>query len=85
MAFKAHLSDSPEPLIQGRTYVVCCGEEVANAHWVYMWDEAEMGAAQLPLKGTCRICRNALFEKDKAERYIYGIVNGQELKDSEAL
>ena len=77
---KAHLLDSAVPLTAGESYTALCGAVVKRSLWAYMWDEAEMGSANLPLRGTCRICRNAIYDKQKTERYVYGIIDSN-LKD----
>lgn len=79
---KTHLLDSSDPIIEGQTQTAICGASVPNAKFVFMWDEIEAGSLITSATFALRICRKCTetpFEK----RYIYGIANGEEMKQRE--
>lgn len=77
---KAHLLDSDIPILEGSTVVVNCGQHVPNCKFVMMWDAQELDEIDLGwMRNLCRKC----IEQRVDRRYIYGILNGQELKHGE--
>jgi hypothetical protein len=79
---KAHLIDSAEPLKEGISYLALCGECVPRVRFVFFWDGDELDFyPEIHTRGVCAKCRDV----QSHERYVYGIVNGQEAKIAEAL
>ena len=78
---KAHLKSSDEPIVAGRQVSANCGAEVSNSSFVFMWDRDFVRidkSCWLP-----NLCRKCLEMETPPERYVYGIVNAQELLTSD--
>lgn len=81
-AVKAHIVNRDEPIKFSEPIFAACGVEVFNPSPVFMFDnEFGQGATfnSLPALLVCRHCQKLEHEL----RYIYGILNGQELKHGE--
>ena len=77
---KAHILISAEPLVQGRTYQAQCGAEVKRSYFVFTFDE-EFGQSVTFNAMLC--CAKCLSSQMGAGRYIYGLVEDQEMRGSE--
>lgn len=78
---KTHLFDSSVPAVEGSDLEAICGAKVSKSAFVFMWDEQEIGVAarvsHVFIKGMCSKCRNSGVMNG---RYIYGIADGEEMK-----
>jgi hypothetical protein len=78
---KMHLKSSDTPITFGAV-TADCGELVGEAVPAFMWDyELLRSGIDMPLS-TCRRCLKTC--KYECNRYVYGIVNGEESKHAEA-
>lgn len=80
---KAHLKDSDSPIVLGRKVTANCGQEIPNTAFVFLWDE---GFEPSEFLNGLQICRKCL-EIPRTSRYVYGVVNAQEIRthgDSDA-
>lgn len=78
---KAHLLDSDIPILEGSTVTANCGKMVPNVKAVFMFDYEFGQSATFNVFLVCSACQE--IEGSKRGHYIYGILNGQELKHSE--
>jgi len=75
---KAHLISSPTPLVERKDRTAFCGAVVPQASFVMFWDGDHVGMLWNKPQGVCAKCWSS--DVGTGSRYIYGIVNGQELK-----
>ncbi|HEY1462529.1 MAG TPA: hypothetical protein VGF44_03835 [Terriglobales bacterium] len=81
MKGKAHLTESEDPLISGKTYRAKCGAEIPNAVLVFMWDAQALGRPQVAAANMCRFCWCSNYNL----RYLSGIIPGEMAKQMENL
>jgi hypothetical protein len=80
---KAHLVASQTPLLERKDRTALCGEVVKLAEFVMFWDGDHVAMLWQKPKGVCGKCWSTETVEGIGNRYIYGMVNGQEAKDSE--
>lgn len=81
---RVHLIDIAEPLLAFRQLSVRCGLTLQNAAPQFMLTkEANFDAKYALFRGICRECVDAEPTPEAKRSYIYGLVEAQELKDSE--
>lgn len=76
---KAHIVNAEDPIQFGMTIEASCGVFVQNPVPKFMVDTNFDPSATFNSLLVCRRCR----EHAHSFRYIYGVVNGQELKHGE--
>lgn len=88
---KSHLFNSPEPAPAGQTLTAICGEQVQNSEFVLIIDAEIVAKNQLgdivnfanSLRGICRRCLSKVLTTDLPDRYVYGVLDGQEMRAGE--
>jgi hypothetical protein len=83
---KVHLAHFHYPLIEGREIGAACGRRIPNAKFVHIFDDVKVGSddwmADLYSVNCCRKCYFAAVDGFQ-NRYIYGIVSGEDAKQAE--
>lgn len=92
MKGQPHLLESPDPLPAGRDYDGLCGSPIKDAYFAGIWDGAYLGAVVLNAANLCPKCVSAYVfmaeaRKEAGEsvtrRFLYGMLNGSEVKRNE--
>ena len=83
MRGQPHFVESPEPIPTGRDYQALCGKIISKAYFAFTWDVEMMGGRTFIPHTVCAKCRGLAFLPEKAMRYIYGAVPGDEVKKRE--
>lgn len=83
---KIHIRASDVPLREGSRITANCGEVVANAVFPGIWDTAMLGALTVGEIDPFRLCTECFGTTEPgqslyfAERYVYAVVEGQEIR-----
>lgn len=80
---KSHLLDSEEPLREGLPYVAVCGLEVKDAVFPFIFDADMVGQRAYEAMNKLQICSDCLKQTWEG-RYLYGLLPGQAMKETEA-
>ena len=89
MKGQAHLLILPEPLIhEGEDYEVLCSKKVLSAWLAFLWvDELLTGQPPESTLRVCSKCWNLALEQMAKKReqmvYVYGLINGSEVRQKE--
>lgn len=77
---KFHLAQSDTPIPEGTNITALCEKEIPKAAFVFFFDTS-FGAATPVMNSisACRRCR----DRQTGLRYLYGIVEGEALKQPE--
>ena len=76
---RAHVMQSDIPVAEGQDLTANCNEIVPKAKFVFWFDASTACVRSINSFVMCRECGTSFLSK----RYIYGILHGEEAKQSE--
>lgn len=84
------LIESLDPLPDGRDYEALCRKKIIDAYFGMSWDSLMMGSLIINAVNICPRCIESLIflvnarreagEPNGKKRYLYGAINGSEVK-----
>lgn len=81
---KAHIITSAEPLKEGASYEAQCGAPIGKARFVFTLDtDIAKNGAQQPVTFNALLCCAKCLGNVGSGRYLYGLIEVREMRESE--